>query len=138
MRVLRGMMAAEDGLPRTGPTARTLGARPLRTRPGRHAEGDIPVTEPGGMVSPASGGMSVSPPPAEENLPPFRRPPEHGGTAKNIRLFEVDTDDLPDDLRARRDPENPERHVLIEPAREMTFEEYERALEGTRPLWRRV
>lgn len=120
-----------DGLPLTGPTARTLGAR----RPDGGKEGDLPVREPGDMVRPGTGGMSVSPPPAD-NLPPFRRPPEYGGIAKKIALYEMDTDELPENLRARPDPENPERHVLIEPAFNMSFDEYERALEGTRALWR--
>ncbi len=79
----------------------------------------------------------MSPPPPE-HLPRFRRPPEHGGTAKKIKLHELDTDGLPDELRARLDPEDPRRHAFIEPAREMSFEEYEQALEETRDLWRPV
>lgn len=124
------MRVALDGLPLTGPTARTLGARP-----GSPPEGDIPIA--GGMVHPGTGGMSVSPPPSG-NLPRFRRPPEHGGTAKKIKLYELDTDGLPDELRARPDPKNPRRHAFIEPARETSFEEYEHALEETRELWRPV
>ena len=130
MRVLRGMRAAPDGLPLAGPSARTLGARP-----GSPPEGDIPII--GGMVYPGTGGMSVSPPPAK-NLPRFRRPPEHGGTARNIKLYELDTDGLPDELRARPDPKDPQRHAFIEPMRQMSFEEYEQALEETRGLWRPV
>jgi hypothetical protein len=124
------MRIGEDGLPMAGPTARTLGARP-----GSPPEWDIPVVD--GIVRPGTGGMSVSPPPPG-NLPHFRRPPEHGGTAKKIGLYEMDTDDLPDRLAARPDPDDPARHVFIEPSREMSFEEYESALEETRSLWRLV
>lgn len=123
------MRFEEDRLPRCGPTAKTLGARPGAT------DGDIPVD--GTMVLPGTGGMSVSPPPAE-NIPEYRRPPEHGGTAKKVRLFELETDELPGELRARPDPQDPERHVFIEPAREMSFDEYSRAIEGIRHLWRPV
>lgn len=124
------MRAAPDGLPLAGPSARTLGAKP-----GSPPEGDLPVRR--GMVSPETGGMSVSPPPPG-NLPRFRRPPEHGGTARNIKLYELDTDGLPSVLRARPDPEDPRRHAFIEPAHEMSFEEYEQALGETRGLWRPV
>lgn len=119
----------EDGLPVCGPTARTLGARPGLP------EGDIEILD--GMVQPGTGGMSASPPPPS-NLPDFRRPPEHDGKAKKIKLYELETENLPDELQARPDPENPDRHVFIEPALEMSFEDYERALEGTRTFWKPV
>lgn len=136
MRVLRGMRPAADGLPRLGPTPKTLGARPGAAA----GEGDIVMDE-RGMVRPGGEGepegMSVSPPPAD-NIVYFRRPPEHGGTAKKLKLYEMDTEELPDELVAMSDPENPEGHFLIAPAYEMSFEEYQGALESTRDLWRVV
>lgn len=78
--------------------------------------------------------MSVSPPPPD-NLPRFRRPPEHGGTARKIKLYELETERLPAELRVRLDPEDPQRHVFIEPAHEMSLERYEHALSITRRLW---
>jgi RHS repeat-associated protein len=63
----RGMRTGADAAPETGPTARTLGARPNT---------DIPVNS-DGTVQPGTGGMSVSPN-SPSNLPPFRRPPEFG------------------------------------------------------------
>jgi len=117
------MKRGEDGLPKPGASARTLGVR---------ATIDIPVGE-DEYVWPEMGGMSVSPPPPE-NLSPWRRPPEFGGTSKDT-LWELDTDQLPDALRYRPDPDNPDAHGFIEPSRPMTFEEYQRALHGSRGLW---
>jgi hypothetical protein len=132
VKVLRGMRPADDGSPRLGPTPKTLGARPA----GPDGEdGDIPVGE-DGMVRPGTGGMSVSPYPPS-NIVPFRRPPEHGGTAKKFRLYEIETDELPEELVARDDPHR-EGHVFIEPAREMSFEDYQSALESTEDLWKAV
>jgi hypothetical protein len=123
VRVLRAMKPNEDGLPKPGWSARTLGAR---------CNIDVPVNE-DGFVEPETGGMSVSPPPPE-NLPYIRRPPEYGGAGKDP-VWEVDTDELPEELGYRPDPERPDEHGLIEPSRRMTFEEYQRAIHGTRVLW---
>lgn len=121
-------MADEDGLPEVGASARALGARP------GDATGDIGIG-PGGVVQPETGGMSVSPPP--ENLPGIRRPPEFGGTGKDP-LFELETDDLPQELRYRPDPTKPDAHGFVEPSRAMGFEEYQQAPRSTRSLWRLV
>lgn len=134
MRVFRGMISDDDGLPRVGATGRTLGARPGYA--GDEPEPDIELG-PGGVVQPGIGGMSVSTPPIA-NLPPHRRPPEHGGTVKKIKVYELDTDTLPEELRYRIDPFGRGRHVFIEPSVEMPFEEYQRALHNTRHLWRSV
>lgn len=126
------MKAAADGLPVVGDTGTTLGARPER----ENAPADTEIHA-DGTVRPYAGGMSTSPPPVT-NLQPHRRPKKHGGRGKGIEVFELDTDDLPDELRARPDPGAPERHVLIEPSRAMGFEEYQRALHSTRVLWRQL
>lgn len=120
------MMAAEDGLPVTGTTGRYLGVR---------AGVDVPVG-PDGFVEPGTEGMSVVVPPVE-NLQPHRRPPELGGTDKDP-VFELETEELPEELRYRPDPANPEVHGFVEPTRRMSFEDYERALQATRSLWRPV
>jgi hypothetical protein len=73
-----------------------------------------------------------------DNLPPHRRPPKHGGDEPRCEIYEIETDDLPEELRIRIDPYNETRHVFIEPAREMTFEEYQQTLHATRSLWRPV
>ena len=115
-----------DGGPAVGSPARNHALRP---------EVDKPRDE-DGMVEPGTGGASVSPPPLT-NLHPLRLPREFGGLG-NDAVFEVETDDLPEDLRYRRDPDNPDGHGFIEPSRRTTFEEYERAVRGTRGLWRLV
>lgn len=120
------MRAAEDGLPETGATGRYLGVR---------ADVDVPVDENGG-VEPGTGGMSVVPPPLT-NLAPHRLPREFGGRSKDP-AFELETDKLPEALAYRSDPENPEGHGFVEPARRMPFGEYERAVRETRGLWRPV
>jgi hypothetical protein len=123
VRILRAMKLGEDDLPRTGASARTLGAR---------CNIDIPTSE-DGFVEPGTDGMSVSPYPPE-NLPPHRRPPEFGGEGKDP-LWELETDELPEELRYGTDPDRPEEHGFIEPSRRMPFEEYQRAIHGTRGLW---
>jgi hypothetical protein len=117
------MKPDEDGLPKPGSSARTLGAR---------CNIDIPINE-DGFVEPEMGGMSVSPPPPE-NLPYIRRPPKYGGTGKDP-VWAVDTDKLPEELGYRPDPERPDEHGFIEPSRRMVFEEYQRAIHATRGLW---
>jgi hypothetical protein len=120
------MKPSKDGLPRVGETGRYLAVR----RSGRFR--DIDVDE-GGTVRPGTGGMSVSPPPPE-NLPEQLRPPRFGGYGKDP-LWELDTDDLPPELRYRPDPKNPTRHGFIEPSKPMPFEDFERAIHETRELW---
>ncbi len=110
--------------PRAG--SRTLSARPNI---------DIPINE-DESVEPETGGMSVSPF-SPENLPPHRRPPKFGGTSKDL-LWELDTDALPAELVYRPDPDAPDQHGFIEPSYPMPFEQYQRALRGTRNLWKRV
>lgn len=97
------MRADADGFPMVGESGRYLGARP--DLPDQHRDGDIPV-DTDGMVEPETGGMSVSPPPPT-NLALHRRPREYGGRGKDP-VFELETDDLPEDLRYRPDPEAPE------------------------------
>ncbi len=125
-RVLRGMMADADGLPVTGTTGRYLGVRPGV---------DVPV-DADGFVESETEGMGVVPPPVD-NLQPHRRPPEFGGTGKDP-VFEIETNELPEELRYRPDPADPEGHGFVEPARRMSFEEYQQLLHSTLDLWRAV
>ena len=89
-----------------------------------------------GSVDPGRQGMSVSPSPPE-NLPFRRRPEEFGGTGKDP-VFEMDTDELPEELEYLPDPDKPATHGFIRPAYTMTFEHYQRALHETRELRRQV
>ena len=107
-----------------------------RIRPGDNIKPDISVSA-DGLVQPVTGGMSAFFYPID-NLPPHRRPPKHGGDEPRYEVYEIETDALPNELRARRDPKGPTRHVFIEPAWEMSFVEYQLALHATRELWRPV
>lgn len=140
------MLRDRDNLPKVGNTGSKLGARPNyseddidpqdRIRPGDTIKRDISVSS-DGLVQPGSGGMSAFFYPVD-NLPPHRRPPKCGGDDPKYEVYELDTEDLPDELRVRIDPYNETRHVFIEPSWEMAFEEYQQALHATRSLWRPV
>jgi hypothetical protein len=123
------MREDKTGVPKTGASGATLGVR----LSGRSRDIDVGAD---GMVSPNTGGLSVSPLPPQ-NLPEHRRPAEFGGISDHP-VFVMDTDDLPPKLRYRPDPANPKRHGFIEPAQDMSSEEYQRAVHGTRSLWKRV
>jgi hypothetical protein len=111
----RGMKAGPNG-PETGPSARTLGARPNQ---------DIPV-DCNGCVHPGTGGMSVAPN-TPKNLPAHRRPPEHGGTGKDP-VWSTSSNNLGSDLKYVQDKAT---HGTIQPSRSMTLEEYQKALSDT-------
>jgi hypothetical protein len=128
MKVLRTMKIGEDDLPEVGKTGRYLGARPS----GKFRDIDVDANE---MVHPGTGGLSVSPPPPE-NLHELVRPPEYGGIGKDP-LWELETNELPPELAYRPDPKRLKEHGFIEPARAMSFEEYQGALHATRELWKR-
>jgi len=80
--------------------------------------------------------MKGAPPPAT-NLARHRLPRELGGTSRDP-VFELDTDELPEELIYRPDPENPRGHGFVEPSRRMSFEEYQQTIYGTRTLWHRL
>ncbi|MGH3757396.1 DUF6531 domain-containing protein [Actinophytocola sp.] len=118
-------MRTEGDLPRTGPSARTLGARP----------GTDVTPDADGMVHPGGGGISIAPETAN-NLPSHRRPPEFGGTGRDP-VWSIDPDDLPEGLAYRRDSPT-SGHGVIEPSRTMTYEEYQSLIESTAGSWNRV
>lgn len=122
----RAMRSADDGLPELDASSRTLGAR---------ARIDIPLDR-GGHAGPGTGGMSVSPD-SPANLPRPRRPPEFGGFGRD-QIYELHTSSLRPALLFRPDPDQPDEHGFVEPARRMTFEDYQRALWSTRRRWRKV
>lgn len=119
------MKEAPDGLPDVGPSARTLGARP---------ENDIRMN-PARIVLPGTGGISVTPGDPHA-LPRHRLPTALGGTGKDP-LWWIGAEGLGMELTYRPDPAQPTRHGFIEPAREMTFNQYQQALADTRRIWRR-
>lgn len=113
-----------DGMPLAEPTARGLGVRPGI---------DIPVDD-FGLVDAGAGGMSVSPD-SVENLPPWRRPPEHGGDGDDP-VWEIDEEELDQRLSYVTDEAAPDLHGFIEPAYQMPLEDYQLALAESRQSWR--
>lgn len=114
--LLRTMKIGEDGLPVTGQSMTTLGARVPR---------DIPVGE-SGLVEPGTGGMSVT--------PKGGTLPNPGG--RNLQTFCINCSDLGPNLRYVPDPSNPMNHGFIEPIRTMSNKTYQESLLQTRPFWK--
>jgi len=105
-----------------GPTARTLGVRP-----------NIDILVAAGQVQPSMGGMSVAPD-RPENLHPLRRPPALGGSGKDP-VWYIAVGALAADLQFRQDSPT---HGLIEPARPMGIDDLQKALEATKPFWKKM
>src|SRR3990170_302226 len=127
----RSMTPAIDHLPTSGRSARMLGVR---------VPGDV-MPDGAGHVVPGTGGMSVAPD-SMWNLPHHRRPRGMGrGSTGPVRdhVFSIAPAPLRDNgLVARRDPEAPVVHALIEPAETVLLEDFERSLVATRPSWSRA
>jgi hypothetical protein len=102
-----------------GPSARALGVRP---------GDDIPVV--GGRVRPGTGGMSVAPD-DPMHLPRHRRPPSLAGTGRDP-VWGIALDSLGADVVFRQDKRH---HGLLEPAREMSIDEFQGALAALAPRW---
>lgn len=122
----RAMTPDDDGAPRLGASARTLGVRPLIDVPGDASD----------FVEPGTGGMSLSIE-TPDNLPSHRRPPAFGGTGADP-IFAINATDLGSDLRWRTDTDGPLGHGFVEPVRRMTFSDFQDALWASRARWRRV
>jgi hypothetical protein len=126
MRLYRAMIEAFDGLPEVGPSARALGVRP-----GGQKYSDVAAVLPGDPVVPGTGGMSATPHDFMD-LPRYRLPRSRGGTGSDP-VWSIDADDLGADLQFRPDSAT---HGLIEPARTMTIQLFQEALQRTRDRWR--
>jgi hypothetical protein len=113
--LMRTMKIGEDGLPITGQSATTLGARVPK---------DIAPSQTG-IVQPNTGGMSVTPEGGQ--LPSIN--------GKNLETFCIKCRDLGPNLTYRPDPLRPLDHGFIEPNKTMTVEDYQDFLMGTRPFW---
>jgi hypothetical protein len=120
------MREGVPGLPEVGPSARSLGVR---------SGIDVLGKNPGDVIHPGQGGLSVSPG-DPMGLPRHRRPPELRGTGKDA-VWEIDVNDLGPDLQFRPDGTRTD-HGFIEPARPMTLDEFEVALARTQDRWRKL
>jgi hypothetical protein len=118
----RAMREDAGGSPTVGPTARTLGVRP-----------NVDIIVVAGQVGPNTGGMSVALD-RPENLHPLRRPPAYGGSGKDP-VWYIAIGSLGSDLQFRQDSPT---HGLIEPAQTMRTDEFQKALEATKPSWKKL
>lgn len=140
-------MAAQNGKPRLGRSARCLGIRPgldidveslpldqldeqgcllseVEQNPASHERVDVAIRNHKGM----STSLSI------EGLPEFRRPPEFGGKGRDP-LWQVDDSAIHGDLEAVQDSDT---HVSIMPSTTMALERYEAALANTQDSWTEV
>jgi hypothetical protein len=137
-------MKIDGDRPQVGRGPLVLG---VRVGPG---ENDDVNPDAEGYLHPGQGGMSVSP--SAEALPPHRLPrrlhkkyPERfpDATAPNgahcwwMGEGAFVPERVADRLRLRLDPDDPERHGLVEPDDKMKTEDYEAALAATRDQWQR-
>lgn len=125
MKLYRMMKAAADGLPEVGDVFATLGVRPKR--PGQRF--DVPASDPGDIVRPGDGGMSVFAGPLAD-LPAYLKPPK-----AKFPLWEIDSADLGPGLVA---VEAGAPHYHVEPDHALTLAELQSLLAATRPRWVRV
>ena len=144
----RGMVA-EDGKPKIGRSARSLGVRPdtkdidiekmprgyldehghLLPESQRKSDGDLVE-----VAISNDKGMSVSL--SIQGLPQSRKPKEFGGYGKDP-LWKIDDSLIIGDLQAVQDSSS-STHVTITPSVTMSLEKYEAALANTQEYWERV
>jgi len=139
-------MAAQEGKPKIGRSARLLGVRLnidinieqmligcldeqgyLLPESQRKLFGDLVAT-----AIRDNKGMSVSL--SIEGLPAFRKPTKFGGMGKDP-LWQIDDSTITGDLQAVQDSPT---HVSIMPRVTMSLEKYEAALANTQKYWERV
>lgn len=130
------MKSDDSGKPAVGVTSgRVLGARPCINADELAPGTDILVRME--WVRAQDGGMSVCPDdPSRMNL--TRRPVWINGGRSPDPLWSITEDQLGEQLMYVPDPNNPNGHGYVAPSRDMSFDEYQRALESTRDSWQRV
>lgn len=129
--MFRGMRPEPNGRPQVGRSASQLGVRIPR---------DI-APDSDGNVSPASGGMSVSPD-SWLNIPTHRRPQSmgHGSSGPNtLNVYSIEVKRLSTPpLQLRAEPANSTLHALVEPSERMPLAQFEHILATTQDDWRQV
>ncbi len=122
-------MIEDNGSPKLGSTATTLGVRQGK---------DIEVDE-DGNVHPTDfaphGKNGVSCSPVLDQLPPFALPGKWGGSHKKTEVWKINVKDLGLDLIAQQDGP---QHISIGPSRTMTFAEFEQSVQATASTWEKV
>jgi hypothetical protein len=126
-------MFEENGMPKLGTTATTLGIRKgVDIIPDQKDMVDLPKFQPG-----KPNGLSCSP--IVQALPRFVLPVDWGGLNKKTVVWRIEPDELGFELLAKEDTMvSKHRHLSIGPAGLMTFDEFVKAIEATRAKWRKV
>lgn len=123
MRLYRRMLTAVDGRPLVGDGRNMLGVRPADPAFPKKIR-DVPAVLGTDLVRPGKG-LSAYNSPAEI--------PAH----VSGEMWEVETDLLPPGLSAVQRGGRT-AHYQIEPAADMTLDEFQKLLAGTRDLWQRA
>lgn len=125
----RVMFPDDDGLPRVSRDPHCLGVRVFNSNPPNdiYPDGEPPT------VSPAKGGMSVTPGDPNRIYKLFLKRAMDKRRAE--RVWCLQQRDLREDLALHF---TSQFHATVEPVRLMSLEEYEEALAATRPFWRLV
>jgi len=131
--IYRAMIEDDDGMPRLGTSASTLGIR----------KGMDIVADQAGMVHrPAfrprgKNGLSCSR--TISALPHFALPVAWGGNNDKTVVWRIEEADLGPDLLAGDDPvPGANRHVSLGPSGTMPYDDYGKAIQATRPKWKKV
>jgi hypothetical protein len=126
-------MVEENGMPKLGATATTLGIRL-----GKDIDSDANNAVHGPAFRPGEkNGLSCAA--TIESLPPFCLPIEWGGVNQRTAVWKIEDADLPvklisgDDSQAGRN-----RHISIGPSTTMDYNDFVKAIEATRPFWKKV
>jgi hypothetical protein len=126
-------MIEEHGMPKLGATATSLGIRMGKDIvPDKASMVHRPAFNPGGK-----NGLSCSR--TIQSLPLFALPREWGGANDRTVVWRIDEADLGPDLIAQDDAiPGRNRHVSIGPSQTLLYDEFVRAIEATRPRWKKV
>jgi hypothetical protein len=127
-------MAEENGMPKLGTSASTLGIRRGKDIvPDQAGLVHRPRFQPGGQ-----NGLSCAA--TVQALPRFALPVEWGGINKNTAVWRIEASDLGRELVAAEDsaPGALRRHISIGPSGTMRYDDFVGAIEATRPKWRKV
>ncbi len=126
-------MREENGMPRLGTSATRLGIRRgMDIVPDHAGRVNRPVFHPGDK-----NGLSCSR--TIESLPLFALPIEWGGSNDKTVIWTIEETDLGTELIAQDDAiPGMNRHVSIGPARTMLYDDFVRAIEASRPKWKKV
>lgn len=128
MEFLYRAMIEEDGMPKLGASATTLGVRI-----GKDIETDDGYVHLPDFQRDQKNGVSCSP--SVSDLPAFAIPVEWGGRNTRVQVWKIRVEDLGRQLTAEQDGQT---HISVGPARTMTFDAYVQAIQSTAPKWELV